>query len=144
MSAVIEPRGAAGSAQVQSQFYTVACPGMGCHQNCPLKAEVRDGRLVGLTAAAIPGAPEDTHACLRGLAAVDLPYIPQRLKHPMRRVGARGEGRWERISWDAAYTEIAARLTAIRDAHGPQAVLMNGSGSIWKSGWPSFTACPSG
>lgn len=129
MSAVIEPRGPAGSAQAQSEFYTVACPGMGCHQNCPLKAEVRDGRLVGLTAAPIPGAPEDTHACLRGLAAVDLPYIPQRLKYPMRRAGARGEGRWERISWDAAYAEIAGRLTEIRDTHGPQAVLMNGSGS---------------
>ena len=127
MATVIEPSSRAATAQ--SEFHTVACPGMGCHQNCPLRAEVRDGRLVGLGAAPVPGSPDDTHACLRGLAAVELPYIPQRLKHPMRRVGARGEGRWERISWDEAYRDIAARLIEIRDTHGPQAVLMHGSGS---------------
>ncbi len=130
MSAIVQPyMGQGPRAQAPSQFFTVACPGMGCHQNCPLRAEVREGRMVGLTAAPVPGAPEDTHACLRGIAAVDLPYMPQRLQHPMRRIGARGEGHWERISWDEAYAEIATRLTAIRDQYGPQAVLMHGSGS---------------
>ncbi len=131
MATVIQPAADARSAldRDASEFFTVACPGMGCHQNCPLKAEVRDGRMVSLTAAPIPGAPEDTHACLRGIAAIDLPYNPERLKYPMRRIGERGEGRWERISWDDAYAEIATRLADIRDTDGPQAVLMHGSGS---------------
>lgn len=118
MSTVIETAGA--DAPASSAFFTVACPGMGCHQNCPLQAEVRGGRLVGLTAAPVPGAPEDAHACLRGLAAVRLPYMPQRLKYRMRRLGKRGEGDWERTSWDEAYRDIASRLEEIRDRHGPR------------------------
>lgn len=90
MSTVIETADA--DAPASSAFFTVACPGMGCHQNCPVQAEVRGGRRVGLTAAPVPGAPEDTHACLRGLAAVELPDMPQRLKYPMRRLGKRGKG----------------------------------------------------
>ena len=51
-------------------------------------------------------------------------YHPERLLYPMRRIGPKGEGRFERISWDRALTEIAARLQAIsRSAAGPQAIL---------------------
>lgn len=83
--ALAEPLSNAASGQ--SQYFTVACPGSGCHQNCPLRTEVRDGRIVRIDAMPVPGAPEDTHACQRGLAAVDLPYNPNRLKYPMQRVG---------------------------------------------------------
>ena len=111
------------------EHFTVACPGQGCHQNCPLRVEVTDGVITKVDAAPIPDSPEDTHACLRGLASYTLPYIPNRLKYPMRRVGERGEGRWERISWEQAYDTIAGKLSAIRDQYGPEAVLISSSGS---------------
>lgn len=50
-------------------------------------------------------------------------YNPQRLLYPMRRIGAKGEGRFERIGWDAALAEISTRWTAIMDTDGPQAIL---------------------
>ncbi|HWR51841.1 MAG TPA: molybdopterin-dependent oxidoreductase, partial [Bryobacteraceae bacterium] len=69
---------------------------------------------------------------------LDRVYHPDRLLYPQRRTGAKGEGRFERISWDDALDEIAARLTAATAEHGPESVLpysyagtmglLNGSG----------------
>ncbi len=106
--------------------FTVACPSFGCHQNCPLKATVVDGRVTAVRAADIPEVPENTHACVRGLASYQLPYLPQRLNYPMKRVGARGEDKWQRISWDEAYDTIATKIGGIRDRYGPQSVVMVG------------------
>ena len=50
-------------------------------------------------------------------------YAPDRLLYPQRRVGAKGEGRFERISWDAALDEVAQRLRAIAAAFGPESIL---------------------
>ena len=50
-------------------------------------------------------------------------YSPARLLYPQRRVGAKGEGRFERISWDEALDAIAARLHAIAAEFGPEAIL---------------------
>jgi anaerobic selenocysteine-containing dehydrogenase len=65
-------------------------------------------------------------------------YSPARLLHPLRRTGAKGEGRFERISWDQALDEIASRLRETAARHGPEAILpysyagtmgyLNGSG----------------
>jgi anaerobic selenocysteine-containing dehydrogenase len=50
-------------------------------------------------------------------------YSPDRVLHPMRRVGEKGEGRFARISWEEALDTVAARLREIADRHGPQAIL---------------------
>src|SRR5205085_5925707 len=65
-------------------------------------------------------------------------YSPGRLLYPQRRVGAKGEGRFERISWDEALDSIAVQLKSIAAEHGPEAILpysyagtmgfLNGSG----------------
>ncbi len=60
--------------------------------------------------------------CSKGLAAKDLVYNPARLRYPLRRVGARGEGRWERISWDEALSTTAEKLLANKAKYGPQGV----------------------
>ncbi len=69
---------------------------------------------------------------------LDREYSPDRILHPLRRIGAKGEGRFERISWDAALDEIARKLTAASNDFGPESILpysyagtmgyLNGSG----------------
>jgi anaerobic selenocysteine-containing dehydrogenase len=62
------------------------------------------------------------YLCVKGRAILDYVYHPDRLKYPLRRVGERGSGEWQRISWDKATDIIAEKLTAIRKDYGPQAV----------------------
>jgi len=60
--------------------------------------------------------------CAKGLAARDLVYNPGRLRHPLKRAGERGKGKWERISWEEALDGIAGRLLEHRRKDGPQGV----------------------
>src|SRR5204862_2868875 len=53
----------------------------------------------------------------------DRVYHPDRLLHPLRRVGPKGTGQFERIGWDEAIDEIAQRLRAVIDRSGPEAIL---------------------
>ena len=83
--------------------------------------EVEDGRLLGVRGRA-------DHPYTRGGLCSKLRdyearhYHPDRLLHPLKRVGAKGEGKFERISWEAAIGEITDRWKAIIAAHGPQAI----------------------
>ncbi len=94
-----------------------------CHGGCGVLLHVRDDRLVK-----IEGDRESPlnhgRLCPIGTVTLDLVYHPDRLKYPMRRVGARGSGRWERISWDRALDEISERLLSIREEFGPEAIAM--------------------
>jgi anaerobic selenocysteine-containing dehydrogenase len=54
---------------------------------------------------------------------LDRVHSPDRVLHPLRRVGSKGSGRFERISWDDALSEIATRLHDVIDTHGPEALL---------------------
>ena len=58
--------------------------------------------------------------CPKGIASTELLYHPDRLRYPLRRVGARGENRWERISWDEALDEMAERLSTIKQESGAE------------------------
>lgn len=58
-------------------------------------------------------------ACVRGRGYRKFVYHPDRLKYPMKRVGKRGEGKFERISWDEATTLIADNLKRITQQYGP-------------------------
>jgi anaerobic selenocysteine-containing dehydrogenase len=60
--------------------------------------------------------------CIKGAASLEYLNHPQRLKHPLRRAGARGEGRWEQITWDEAFDDIAKKLGEVKSAYGPEAV----------------------
>jgi anaerobic selenocysteine-containing dehydrogenase len=81
----------------------------------------------GGKAVAIGGDPD--HRFTRGFLCakvnqyLDRVYSPDRVLHPLRRVGAKGEGRFARISWDEALDEIAARFRRVMGEHGPQAIL---------------------
>src|ERR1700728_4022849 len=54
---------------------------------------------------------------------LDREYSPERLLYPQKRTGAKGEGKFQRISWDQALDTISARLRDVADAHGPEAIL---------------------
>jgi molybdopterin-containing oxidoreductase family molybdopterin binding subunit len=89
---------------------------------CGLLAHVKDGKLEKLEPADFPD-PKFNRICLKGLSQIQQVYHPERLKYPMKRVGKRGEGKWQRISWDEALDTIATKLKKIMGKYGPTAVL---------------------
>jgi len=67
--------------------------------------------------------------CTKGITIPDVMYHPDRLKYPLKRRGERGEGKWERISWDEAISTIAGKLKEIKERYGPEAIHVScGSG----------------
>ena len=109
----------------EESFVYTACPGWGDHDYCALKTIVKDGRIVR-TEKVVYSDPEkpDGHICQKGCLAGRQPYDPKRLTTPLKRVGERGSGQWEEISWDQALDEIAAKLNEISAKHGPESVCM--------------------
>ncbi|MFC1968261.1 molybdopterin-dependent oxidoreductase [Chloroflexota bacterium] len=92
-----------------------------CHGGCGILAYVRDGKLVNIEGD--PECPTNRGAlCPQGLAATQLVYHPDRIKYPLKRSGQRGEGKWQRISWDEALDTIASTIKEIREKDGNQAV----------------------
>ncbi len=67
--------------------------------------------------------------CIKGATVPDVMYHPDRLTYPIKRIGERGEGKWERISWDEAISTIAGKLKEIKERYGPEAIHVScGSG----------------
>ena len=64
------------------------------------------------------------YLCPIGAATTQLVYHPDRLKYPQRRIGPRGSGKWERISWDEALDEITEKVLKIRAESGPESIAM--------------------
>jgi len=94
-----------------------------CHGGCGTLLHVRDGELLRIDGD--PASPlNHGHLCPIGTVTVDLVYHPDRLKYPLRRIGPRGSGKWERISWDQALDEISRRVLAIREEFGPEAIAL--------------------
>jgi anaerobic selenocysteine-containing dehydrogenase len=98
-----------------------------CTGNCGVLISLENGRAVE-----IRGDPESPHSkgalCIIGLASLEYLYHPERLKHPLRRTGQKGEGKWQQISWDAALSQIADELNRAKKDYGPESVaMMHGS-----------------
>ncbi|MEW5724498.1 MAG: molybdopterin-dependent oxidoreductase [Thermodesulfobacteriota bacterium] len=82
-----------------------------CKAECAILARVEDGVLKE-----IRGNPRARgKACVKGMSGVSLEYSPDRLTHPLKRVGERGEGRFERISWDEALDILTGKLKELRE-----------------------------
>ncbi len=64
--------------------------------------------------------------CSKGNSGIKSLYDPDRIKTPMKRIGARGEGKWQPISWDEAVNEVAAKLTEIKDKYGAESLVWFG------------------
>ena len=106
-----------------------------CASHCRYKVKVEDGCLIGYDRSDVKkdsmiGAMRDTviAGCPRSNAAADYLYHPDRLNYPLKRAGLRGEGKWERIGWEQALDEIAAKLEKIRSEYGAEALALTSSG----------------
>jgi anaerobic dimethyl sulfoxide reductase subunit A len=115
------PRPAAAPGE---HIVTSTC-GHNCGGRCVVNAHVRDGRIVKISTDPRKWTPEvpPLHACVRGFGQAERVNHPDRLVHPLRRVGPRGSGRFERIGWDEALDEVARQLLRVRDTYGPAAIL---------------------
>ncbi len=97
-----------------------------CDIGCQLRAESVDGRLERMRAHDSPVLAKNV--CYKGTAAPHVHNHADRLRVPLKRVGARGEDRWEEISYEQAMDEIAERLRGVIDAHGAEAFAVSTSG----------------
>lgn len=91
-----------------------------CTVRCPIKVTVDDG-----TVKWIEGNPHQLNGalCAKGSAGTALLHDNERLRYPMIREGARGEGKWKRVSWDEALNYTAEKLTKVIEKYGPQSVV---------------------
>ena len=106
-----------------TQILSIACNN-NCGGRCHLKAHIKDGKVIRISTDETPDSESlpQLRACLKGRAARNRLYHPDRLKHPMKRVGRRGEANFQRISWDEAVETIASNLRRTLDRHGPTSV----------------------
>ena len=93
-----------------------------CSRRCAMELTVENGEPVSLRPKVSEGFEGCSQLCSKGVRAIDYRNRPDRVLSPLRRVGERGEGRFEAISWDEAIEEISRRLLDIRSAHGADAV----------------------
>lgn len=115
---------------VETKVLRTACPAHCGRDACGILAHVKGGQVVKVEPADFPD-PKYRRICLRGLASPEITHHSERLRYPLRRVGKRGEGKFERISWDKALDTIAARFRDIADRYGWRGVgwVLGGPGS---------------
>ena len=89
----------------------------GCHSECGVMVHVEDGNIKKIK-------PDPNHPasrgyiCVKGINYAQFAFHPDRIKTPLKRVGEKGSGKWEKVSWDRALDEIAAKLTGIKEEYG--------------------------
>jgi anaerobic dimethyl sulfoxide reductase subunit A len=109
------------------------CPAHNCGGRCLLKVFVKDEKIIRIETDDRPNdSIEDPQlrACIRGRAYRKRQYHPDRLKYPLKRIGKRGEGKFERISWDEAYDIIVSEIKRIKDTYGNSSIYVPyGTGS---------------
>lgn len=117
---------------------------LNCGGRCIVKAHVRDGKVIRIaTEEDIPDTPDrpQLRGCLRCRSYRDYMYHPDRLLYPLRRTGKRGEGSFERISWDEAINSIARHIRRCMRQYGPESIYLNyatgNSGRTSERAWMS-------
>ncbi len=94
-----------------------------CHGGCGALIYLKDGKAVK-----IAGDPDCPIAhgtlCSKGLASAQLAYHPDRLTYPVKRVGPKASGQWERITWDEALDAIAEKIAGYKERYGAESIVM--------------------
>jgi len=127
----------------------------GCHAvdcypgGCPWRVYSRDGKIVreeqaGTYPVIESGVPDQNPmGCQKGAAWSQQHYNEERVLHPLKRIGERGEGKFERISWDQAYREIADAIIDAVEEQGPESLYhigTPGEGGFQQILWSTFSA----
>ncbi len=126
-----EARAAQKAQETAETMHWTSCI-VNCGSCCPLRVFAKDGRITRIETdnTGDGDGKIEIRACLRGRSVRQMVYSPDRVKYPMKRVGKRGEGKFERITWDEAYDTIAKELKRVIDTYGNEAVYRQyGSGT---------------
>ncbi|MDO8567755.1 MAG: molybdopterin-dependent oxidoreductase [Dehalococcoidales bacterium] len=125
---------------MSSEYIRYTSCGYHCHSLCIQKVRIRDGVIVStepddtinpriaredgyLPESAINAGMIQTRPCAKGYAQVKMLYDPNRVKYPMKRVGQRGEAKFQRISWDEALDTISGKLVETKKNFGPFSII---------------------
>lgn len=107
----------------EEQVFYSTCGGNCGGPTCRMKGIVREGKLVQVKPADIdPEHPTFRTGCVKGQTNPQRLYSPKRNLYPLKRVGERGAGQWERISWDEAITTIADAMKSSQEQYGDSSV----------------------
>lgn len=105
-----------------------------CSVRCPIRVETKGDDVLRIEgnphAAGIRGA-----LCARGAAGRSLLYDEERPQGPMIRAGARGEGKWRKVSWDEAFDYVAEKLNRVREQYGDRSLLFSDRGGPFRDTW---------
>jgi len=103
------------------QYIPTMC--LNCSTVCGMIAKVKNGRILKLE-----GNPLDPNSqgklCAKGQAAINMVEDPDRILYPMKRIGPRGSGKFEQISWEEAITTISDRLRTLREQKCPEKLVL--------------------
>ncbi|MFH1293796.1 MAG: molybdopterin-dependent oxidoreductase [Pseudomonadota bacterium] len=112
----------------------------GCHGGCGVLVHMENGRITKIEGDAEFPTNRGT-MCSKGLAFPELVYHPDRVKYPLKRAGMKGEGKWERISWDEALDTIAETYQNIKEKYGAEAIVLGqGTGREYETFLYRFAA----
>jgi anaerobic dimethyl sulfoxide reductase subunit A len=109
----------------QEKIITTSCS-YDCGSRCLLQVHVSDGIVtrIGTVGSSLK-------ACVRGLMQRDVLYAPDRLRHPLKRIGERGEGKFVPIPWEEALETVSRELARVKEQYGPHSVLLiDSAGSV--------------
>lgn len=102
----------------------------GCGAGCQMNVHSRDGKIVKVSRR-VQEDPHITRVCVKGMTHALRVYEENRLKYPMKRVGDRGSGEWEQISWDEAIATITDTWKEVAKRYGAGAnAFLKGSGNM--------------
>ena len=126
---------AADNLNPASETVTWSACTVNCGSRCPLRMHVVGGEIKYVET---DNTGDDSYdglhqvrACLRGRSMRRRVYNPDRLKYPMKRVGKRGEGKFEQISWEEAFDTIASNMQRLIKEYGNESIYLNyGTGTL--------------
>jgi anaerobic selenocysteine-containing dehydrogenase len=95
----------------------------GCHGGCGVLVTVEDGKITHIEGN--PDTPTLGTMCSKGLSSIQHINHPDRLKYPLKRMGKRGEGKWQRISWDEALDTIEGKMKESIARYGPSSIAIS-------------------
>jgi anaerobic selenocysteine-containing dehydrogenase len=105
--------------------------------NCPMRVFVKDGvarreEQCGTMPHIEQGVPDmNPMGCQKGVAWATMHYSQERVLYPLKRDGERGSGKWKRISWDEALTEVADAVIDAIEEKGPESIIHRPPGASW-------------